>query len=419
MTLKNGWRTGALILSLVLSVIALGVSVNTMGQTLPDWVEIQEGPVAHGVDKFYRNAYFKGNVEVAGDMTVAGDTNIDDVDLTGDVTLGSTMADKINIRGQMLTYDGTDNWTDIANVGALSRATGWHNAYKITGWGTGTGFQALFANTQVSATMGSGKTAYGIEGKATASNGYNHAGMGIGIYGKMTVKDTGTKLATGYPFYSIIDVNNSAVITNSANYYAELSGESTLGTVSLLKAKAGDTWDYGLDLAGATLTNDIVGQNSETISNSPNGEWDFGSANLDTSGDIEATNITAGGAVEAASLTLSGDLLADNGTLTGTLDVGSSLNFGANSLYPVGYDAAGYAFGFGTDTVTDTLVLTHANVTTPTIGLCTLGEDPDADEALCTISIAGTTATLKLWATSAITPGSAGTLVHWMIIGQE
>jgi len=161
MTPKNGWHTGVLILSLILSIVALGVSINTMGQkTLPDWVEIQEGPIAHGVDKFYRSAYFMGNVEVAGDLDAAG-----------------------------------------------------------------------------------------------------------------------------------------------------------------------------------------------------------------------------------------------------------NLSFG--------YDASSYAFDFGTDTVTDTLALTHANVTTPTIGLCTLAEDPDATEALCTISIADITATLKLWNAGATSAGSAGTLVHWMIVGQE
>ena len=49
---------------------------------MPEWVAIQDGPVAHGFDKFYRSIYVKGNIKTAGDLTVAGETNLAAVQLT-------------------------------------------------------------------------------------------------------------------------------------------------------------------------------------------------------------------------------------------------------------------------------------------------------------------------------------------------
>jgi len=190
--------------------------------------------------------------------------------------LGDAITDNVYVYGQMRSYDGSDNWADISDVGALDRGNGWHAAYNVTGWGSASAMQAGFFNTQVATTTVSGKVAYGIEGKATFSSGTSNEGTGIGIFGKMTVKTTNTELAAGYPFYSIIDVNNSAVITNSASYYAELSGEATLGTVSVLQTKSGDTWDYGVNFSGATITSDVVGQNGETLDNATDTAWVVG-----------------------------------------------------------------------------------------------------------------------------------------------
>jgi len=217
------------------------------------------------------DAYVEGTLEVDGAVDLDGA-----VDVAGNVTLGDAIGDNVYVYGQMRSYDG-DNWADIADVSALGRGNGWHAAYKITGWGGATQFQALFANAQISDTMGSGTTAYGIEGKMTASNGENHLGTGYGVFGKLTAKDADTQLAAGYPVYSIVDVNDSAVITTTANYFAELSGEATIGTVSVLQAKSGDTWDYGMNLSGATVsTAEIVGQNGETIKNDTDTAWQIG-----------------------------------------------------------------------------------------------------------------------------------------------
>jgi len=102
--------------------------------------------------------------------------------------------------------------------------------------------------------------------------------------------------------------------------------------------------------------------------------------------------------------------------MKGDLEVAGDMDVAGNTTF--GYGATSYVFDFGTSTVTDTLALTLSNVTTPTVGFCTLGEDPDATEALCSMSLSGITATLKLWNAGATGAGSTGTQVHWMVIGQ-
>lgn len=101
------WRTLALVLclgaSLALSLLAYQAAVTSR---LPDWVEMQEGPVAHGVDKFYRNAYFKGNIETAGDATVAGT-----LDVSGVITLSNKSTVNILSMGGVTT--GTITMTQI------------------------------------------------------------------------------------------------------------------------------------------------------------------------------------------------------------------------------------------------------------------------------------------------------------------
>jgi len=235
---------------------------------------------------------------------------------SGNTTLGDAITDNIYVYGQMRSYDGTDNWADISDVSALGRGNGWHSAYNITGWGSSSDFQALFANTQVTATMPTTRTIYGIEGKSTfkAVVGTGNA-TGIGIMGKVVAKTTAT-IPEGYGIYSRVETDGSNdVITAGANFMADLDNSGTITTSRVIYTEA-DTWTYGLDLSAGTFTNDIVGQNSETISNSPNGEWDFGSANLDTSGDIEGDDLNAGS----------------------TVDVGTWLNFSAQTTLAIGAD---------------------------------------------------------------------------------
>jgi hypothetical protein len=88
------WRTGVLILCLAASLALSIAAFHASRRTLPDWVEIQEGPVAHGVDKFYRNAYFKGNVEVAGDLDSAGMFGL--AEAAGVITVTQTLTPSVS-----------------------------------------------------------------------------------------------------------------------------------------------------------------------------------------------------------------------------------------------------------------------------------------------------------------------------------
>ncbi len=74
--------------------------------------------------------------------------------------------------------------------------------------------------------------------------------------------------------------------------------------------------NYGTD---PNTTADITGQNDEYISNYVNGQWDFGAANLTTTG-----TITSG--------TINSQTISSAANLTGTLTVGGLLTAHQNGL---------------------------------------------------------------------------------------
>jgi hypothetical protein len=75
-------------------------------------------------------------------------------------------------------------------------------------------------------------------------------------------------------------------------------------------------------------------------------------------------------------------------------------------------------FVYGTNVVTGTLSLSHG-LTTPQTVFCTLLNDPVANAAHCSATIAGSTVTLKTWKSDGTTAGSVGTLVSWQVAGQQ
>ena len=112
--------------------------------------------------------------------------------------------------------------------------------------------------------------------------------------------------------------------------------------------------------------------------------------------------------------------------LAGTLDVAGNtdlvgtLNYGANDLYPVGYDTSGEQFLFVTQDLTQSEVIVTTGLTTITYALCTLCEDPAAatDAAFCTISITTNVVTGKIWqADGSTASGEADVCVNALIVG--
>jgi len=237
-----------------------------------------------------------GEVEVQSGGTLdiqAGATT----DFSGDVSLGDAITDNVYVYGQMRSYDGSDNWADITDVSALGRNNGWHASYNITGWGGDSDFQAGFFNTQV-AVATADSTIYGLEGKATMK-GIVATGTstGIGVMGKVVAKTTAT-WPEAYAVYGRLESDSgSDMITAGSAFMGDLDGASAdFGTVSVLSAESGDTWDYGVDLNPITAgTADIRMSNGETIANTTNDvvtmALESGTGHLDvTTGNLRVGN---------------------------------------------------------------------------------------------------------------------------------
>lgn len=75
-------------------------------------------------------------------------------------------------------------------------------------------------------------------------------------------------------------------------------------------------------------------------------------------------------------------------------------------------------FVFGVNTVTGTYTITHG-LTTPQTAFCTLGANSAAASNVCTVSISGANAVLKVWKNDGTTAGDAGVAVNWLIAGQQ
>lgn len=194
---------------------------------------------------------------------------------SGDVTLGDAVTDNVYVYSQMRSYDGSDNWADVSSVSDLDRGNGWHAAYNVTGWGTDSSFQALFANTQVTATSAS-KEFFGGELKATlkAVDGSGTT-TGIGVMGKVVAK-TAADLPEAYGVYSRVETDGASDTINSGtNFMADLDNSGTITTSNVLATEA-DTWTNGVNLDAGAFTSDIILQNSETIVNSTDNRIDFG-----------------------------------------------------------------------------------------------------------------------------------------------
>jgi len=127
------WRTLALIGSLLLSVLALGAGCTALWHTAPAPGAID----AFGVEKFYRNVYFRGDVEIADDLTVAGETDLggalelgDIVTVTGDLTVEGDS----DLYGDISSSEGAITMTDLVHItGARDATTGYDYYLTVEG----------------------------------------------------------------------------------------------------------------------------------------------------------------------------------------------------------------------------------------------------------------------------------------------
>jgi hypothetical protein len=143
---------------------------------------------------------------------------------------------------------------------------------------------------------------------------------------------------------------------------------------------------------------------------------------LTTAGALTSDSAVVGGGYGATGCTLSNaGVLQCNGaaTIDGALDVGGTLNYGANNLYPVGFASSGQQVVYGTSTITTTLAVPHG-LTTVTFCQATLGEDPETgagDAAAVTVAVAANVCTVKAWQDDFSAATETNVVVHWMVIG--
>lgn len=245
------WRTVALIVSLLFAVAALGISIRTLNaaQTsrMPDWIEIQEGPVAFGIDKFYRNAYFKGNIETAGDLTVAGV-----VSATGTTTMTTAILDTLQ-------------WIEAGGGVITSTRT-------ITP--TSTFYQI---DPDPSGDIEIALAACSTEGQPLIV--YNALTRTVTISSTNVLPSDTVALSQYEIFRGLCNG------TGWLRFPLSITGANG---ETLINAPDGE-WDLGsanLETSGNITMTSLVGENGETFTNSPDGQWDFGAAGLTTTGDI-------------------------------------------------------------------------------------------------------------------------------------
>ena len=113
-----------------------------------------------------------------------------------------------------------------------------------------------------------------------------------------------------------------------------------------------------------------------------------------------------------------------NVDVEGTLDVNSTVVFGTDDLYPLGFDGSTqYEFYFGNAaSVTNTVVDsdTHGMTTAVDWAVCWVS-DPDADANdpfLCVPSLSGTAATMQAVDDDGDSATTAATKLYYMIIGR-
>lgn len=83
---------------------------------------------------------------------------------------------------------------------------------------------------------------------------------------------------------------------------------------------------------------------------------------------------------------------------------------------PLMYGTANRKLVASSDTITDTLAITHGLSAVAAAG-CSMNAAPVANAATCSVAWAGTTITVSVWKSDLTTPGSVGALVNWYALG--
>lgn len=205
------------------------------------------------------------------------------VDIIGESNTGDT-----RIIGYTTSRNLADTSMYVPIAAASTTPYGFRYAVDVpTSPGMGAGYlNAGFFNGRVSASSPYAVgTIRGLEGKATitASN-MQDGSYAEGVIGKVSVSSSPAQVDYGVGVHSYLENSGANTsITNAFGFLAEAASPLSTTRASAFAAKdvTGGVFKYGLDLDDCTgLTADIVGMNGETIKNTTDGYWDFGTGKV-------------------------------------------------------------------------------------------------------------------------------------------
>jgi hypothetical protein len=367
-------------------------------------------------------ATFANDVSVGGDLSVTGSTT-----LTDECLWGAADTDAVKVLGFLSTRNAGDTsyWQQIMDASERPRPSdGATLAYRLGDVVGLSYFDALFVNALFTTTTTI--PVRGIEAKVTNGSDGTHTGSELSaLYAKIATS-SGNTTPLAYGVNSSLDTDGT--LTSGTNFYAQHEGSGTV-TASSVLATSADTWTSGVNLDAGTFTTDIVLQNSETIDNASNGVLNLTSPSVKVTG-----SGIVDGAADAVQLTVQGNssqtaqdfvVESSNGddkftvSNAGNVVTVGTLQYGANSLYPVGYASSGQAIvAAKSATFTGTVVIA-SGLTTVLSAICVPYTDPAAASATCSADWSGANVTLHSWKADGVTAGDIGTSVNYMIFGTK
>lgn len=210
-------------------------------------------------------------------------------------TIGDGDTDSTKVEGFVTSRNAADSSMYVP----VAASSGYERLWKIAGSVTsnnGGYFEALYANAKVPAGATPGGTVRGSESKMTVEGNMAASAEAHGALGKVNVAGTAGQVDTAIGVESLIETESSGTINQAYGFLADTGTAMSATTAAAygIRDTTGGLWDYGLDANGVTFNTsgvEIRGRNAETISNETNGKWDFGSANLQTTGRVIAPKI--------------------------------------------------------------------------------------------------------------------------------
>lgn len=298
--LRNLPRSKAFLLVLVVLVLALGAFQRA--QRFP-YIIVDKLLILEGGTNFRSDV----TLDSTADLTVGGDTNLADVDLTGDVAIGDAAGDTATFTGDVAIdglRDGTTGYDYFLTIDGS--ATGVANGAKTyglyvsmdrpAGYESGggdlddAGIKVRVETEAITTTTGTVLRGADVEAKAD-----NPGGTVTNLYGGLFTAKSDTSAGEVDTMVALsANVQNNAAVTTTlmagdfrlmrqaateptSEYVLQVRNSSTSGTGADAaiyvnsdygSSETTDSFGYGIDLSGAAINSaDLRLENGETIDN--------------------------------------------------------------------------------------------------------------------------------------------------------